>query len=145
MWGSEVAARNYMSIGEILVTLKTEFPDITISKIRFLEGEGLIDPERTASGYRKFHQEDVDLLRMILRLQKDLFKFGVEPRHLSMYKHFAEREATFFESIVLPTLRQKNPEARRTAAQNLTDLAALSRKLKQALLRANLRQYLQGA
>src|SRR5256886_17288149 len=60
-----------MSIGEILVTLKSEFPDVTISKIRFLEGEGLIDPERTASGYRKFHQEDVDLLRMILRLQRD--------------------------------------------------------------------------
>jgi hypothetical protein len=42
----------------------------------------------------------------------------------------------------MPVLRQKNPDARRTAAENLTDLAALSRKLKQALLRANLRQYL---
>src|SRR6266516_3298969 len=60
-----------MSIGEILVTLKTEFPDITISKIRFLEGEGLIDPERTPSGYRKFREEDVDRLRTILRMQRD--------------------------------------------------------------------------
>jgi len=66
-----VATRSYMSIGEVLVTLKTEFPDITISKIRFLEGEGLIDPERTPSGYRKFYDEDVDRLRMILRLQRD--------------------------------------------------------------------------
>src|SRR5947208_5956978 len=225
-----------MSIGEILVTLKTEFPDVTISKIRFLEGERLIDPERTASGYRKFRQEDIDRLRAILRMQrdeylplkvirerladmdespakrravpdtseddmtahatdlhmsadelaaatgvergrikelesfgiicshgmngdkyydgddfvvlsiaKDFFKYGIEPRHLTMYRHFAEREATFFESIVLPTLRQKNPDARNTAADNLTELAALSRKLKQALLRSNLRQYLFGS
>jgi DNA-binding transcriptional MerR regulator len=225
-----VATRNYMSIGEILVTLKTEFPDITISKIRFLEGEGLIDPERTPSGYRKFRQEDVDRLRTILRMQrdeylplkvikdrlekteeepgyvkpvqvepgedhlatpptglhmsveelsadrtrikelesfgilgshgengdpyydgddfvvlsiaKDFFKYGIEPRHLMMYRHFAEREATFFESIVMPMLRQKNPDARRTASESLTDLASLSRKFKQALLRSNLRQYL---
>src|SRR5205809_5627945 len=60
-----------MSIGEILVTLKSEFPDVTISKIRFLEGEGLIDPERTASGYRKFNDEDVERLRTILRMQRD--------------------------------------------------------------------------
>jgi DNA-binding transcriptional MerR regulator len=229
-----VATRNYMSIGEILVTLKTEFPDITISKIRFLEGEGLIDPERTPSGYRKFRQEDVDRLRTILRMQRDeylplkvikdrlekteeepgyvkpvqvepgedhlatpptglhmsveelsaatgvdrnrikelesfgilgshgengdpyydgddfvvlsiakeFFKYGIEPRHLMMYRHFAEREATFFESIVMPMLRQKNPDARRAASENLTDLASLSRKFKQALLRSNLRQYL---
>jgi DNA-binding transcriptional MerR regulator len=232
-----VATRNYMSIGEVLVTLKTEFSDITISKIRFLEGEGLIDPERTPSGYRKFYETDVDRLRTILRMQrdeylplkvikdrldhkeedgngggrpaptslvdedlatpptglhmsveelaaatgvdrnrirelesfgilcahglngdhyydgddfvvlsiaKDFFKYGIEPRHLTMYRHFAEREATFFESIVMPMLRQKNPDARRTAADNLSDLAGLSRKLKQALLRSNLRQYLQG-
>src|SRR5919202_3890191 len=71
MRGSEVATRDYMSIGEVLVTLKTEFPDVTISKIRFLEGEGLITPERTPSGYRKFREEDVDRLRSILRMQRD--------------------------------------------------------------------------
>jgi DNA-binding transcriptional MerR regulator len=233
-----VATRNYLSIGEILVTLKTEYPDITISKIRFLEGEGLIDPERTPSGYRKFYDEDIKRLRTILKMQRDeylplkvikerleqkddesgsgeakapepepgddelvtpptglhmsveelsaatgvdrnrirelesfgilcshglngeqyydgddfvvltiardFFKYGIEPRHLTMYRHFAEREATFFESIVMPMLRQKNPDARKAAAENLTDLAALSRKLKQALLRSNLRQHLQS-
>ncbi len=66
-----MATRNYMSIGEVLVALKTEFPDITISKIRFLEGEGLLDPERTPSGYRKFYKEDVERLRMVLRMQRD--------------------------------------------------------------------------
>ena len=45
-----MATRNYQSIGEVLVAVKTEFPDITISKIRFLEAEGLIEPERTPVG-----------------------------------------------------------------------------------------------
>ena len=228
-----VAARDYQSIGEVLINLKPEFPDVTISKIRFLEAEGLINPERTASGYRKFYEEDVRRLRRILRLQrdeylplrvirerleedgeggppppiveravepeddvvvpstdlqmtaeelsaatgverdvveqlatfgllrpraagdarfydgddlvvlrivKDLFKYGVEPRHLTMYRHFADREAAFFQAIILPILRQRNPEARRVASESLSDLAGISRRLKQALLRGNLRK-----
>src|SRR5213594_4137660 len=63
--------RNYQSIGEVLVAVKTEFPDITISKIRFLESEGLITPERTPSGYRKFYSDDVERLKSILRMQRD--------------------------------------------------------------------------
>ncbi|MGH2692514.1 MAG: transcriptional regulator FtsR, partial [Actinomycetota bacterium] len=214
---------------------------VTISKIRFLESEGLIAPERTSSGYRKFHEPDVDRLRMILKLQRDeylplkvirerldggeeaetavaaptlarpeapskeeeldepvpstqlsadelaaaagvdhdvlealtsfailkprqvdgerrfggddlvilkivkaFFKYGVEPRHLTMYRHFADREAAFFQQIVLPTLRQRNPEARRAAGESLAELAQASRRLKQALLRANIRDYLPG-
>jgi DNA-binding transcriptional MerR regulator len=228
-------ARDYHSIGEVLVALKPEFPDVTISKIRFLESEGLIEPERTASGYRKFFDRDVDRLRTILTLQrdeylplrvirerldgggaqgapagvegreaepedeppeppsslemtgeelsaatgvdldvvdaltsfgllrpatsnrpptfggddlvvlrivKDFFKYGVEPRHLTMYRHFADREATFFEQIVTPVLRQRNPEAKRLAAESLVELSRVSRRLKQALLRANLRRHL---
>ena len=236
-----MATRNYQSIGEVLVSVKTEFPDITISKIRFLESEGLIDPERTPSGYRKFYDKDVERLKSILKMQRDeylplkvikdrllqqegvdgqgdgaavpatesiegeeelaeattglqmsieemsaatgiererirelesfgivcshgpeaaryydgddyivlsivrdLFRYGVEARHLTMYKHFAKRESDFFESIVMPQLRQRNPEARRAAVTSLTELARASRKLKQALLRTNLRQYLAG-
>jgi len=239
--------RNYQSIGEVLVAVKTEFPDITISKIRFLEAEGLIEPERTPSGYRKFYTDDVDRLKSILRLQrdeylplkvikerllqrdadvdvdgtdgahgvdeaggedesgdeglaeaptglqmsieemsaatsverdrirelesfgivcshgpdgaryydgddyivlsivKDFFRHGIEPRHLTMYKHFADREAKFFEDLVAPRLRQKNPDARRVAAETLTELSVTSRKFKQALLRTNLREDLRGA
>jgi DNA-binding transcriptional MerR regulator len=235
--------RNYQSIGEVLVNVKAEFPDITISKIRFLESEGLITPERTPSGYRKFYPEDVERLRSILRLQrdeylplkvikerllkadtgedeeqptleqavgggepdgteeladapsglqmsleemaaatgvdrdkikelegfgivcahgpeggryydgedyvtlsivKDLLRFGIEPRHLTMYKHFADRESAFFEALVAPTLRQKNPDARRAAAHTLGELTATSRKFKQALLRNALREHLAG-
>jgi DNA-binding transcriptional MerR regulator len=242
--------RNYQSIGEVLVSVKTEFPDITISKIRFLEAEGLIEPERTPSGYRKFYADDVDRLKSILRMQrdeylplkvikerllkqdvegedgveadeasadggdasgngqasaaeeiaeaptglqmsieemsaatgvdrerikelegygivcshgpdgaryydgddyiilsivKDFFRFGIEPRHLTMYKHSTDREANFFEALVAPTLRQKNPDARRAAAQTLADLSVTSRKFKQALLRTTLREHLQSA
>lgn len=60
-------------IGEVLGQLKDEFADISVSKIRFLEAEGLIAPERTASGYRKFSSADIDRLRTVLRLQRDSF------------------------------------------------------------------------
>jgi DNA-binding transcriptional MerR regulator len=66
-----VPDRAYLSIGEVLALLKDEFADITISKIRFLESQGLIDPERTPSGYRKFYEPDVERLRWILRQQKE--------------------------------------------------------------------------
>src|SRR4051812_15117530 len=67
------AAAEHLSIGEVLSELRGEFPDITISKIRFLESQGLIDPERTPSGYRKFYAPDVARLRWILHQQKDNF------------------------------------------------------------------------
>jgi DNA-binding transcriptional MerR regulator len=65
--------RSHLSIGEVLNLLQDEFPDITISKIRFLESQGLLDPERTPSGYRKFYEEDIERLRWILRQQKENF------------------------------------------------------------------------
>ncbi len=65
--------RAHLSIGEVLSLLREEFPDITISKIRFLESQGLLDPERTPSGYRKFYDEDVERLRWILRQQREHF------------------------------------------------------------------------
>jgi DNA-binding transcriptional MerR regulator len=60
-----------MSIGEVLGQLRGEFPDVTISKIRFLEAEGLIEPQRTSSGYRKFSRDDVGRLRYVLAAQRD--------------------------------------------------------------------------
>jgi len=65
-----VSDRDYLSIGEVLAALLEEFPDVTISKIRFLESQGLIAPERTPSGYRKFTETEVDRLRVILREQR---------------------------------------------------------------------------
>ena len=65
--------RPYLSIGEVLGLLLEEFADVTISKIRFLESQGLIEPERTPSGYRKFYDADVERLRVILREQRENF------------------------------------------------------------------------
>ncbi len=243
--------RAFLSIGEVLSLLKDEFPDVTISKIRFLESQGLLDPERTPSGYRKFYDTDVERLRWILRQQREHFlplkvikgrlrgdpegaegdddeseggttraiaqatvaaatgdsppltvrtsganlnltelaaasgleeddlrelerfgilagrrvgssiyydeeallvagmaagfmKYGVEARHLRMYKTAADREASFFEQVVMPMLKQRNPQARRQAADTLSELARLGQGLRQAMLRKALGQYLDG-
>jgi len=244
-----VEDRVFLSIGEVLSLLKDEFPDVTISKIRFLESQGLLDPERTPSGYRKFYDTDVERLRWILRQQRENFlplkvikgrlrgdpegaddddeseggttralaqaavaaagdstpltvrtsganlnltelaaasgleeddlrelerfdilagrrvgssvyydeeallvagmaagfmKYGVEARHLRMYKTAADREASFFEQVVMPMLKQRNPQARRQAADTLGELARLGQGLRQAMLRKALGQYLDG-
>lgn len=292
-----VTDRPYLSIGEVLALLLEEFPDVTISKIRFLESQGLIDPERTPSGYRKFYDPDVERLRVILREQRENFlplriirdrlesgeiddsgaitpprgirnvtvldregdetgeqvvpegtvvptghhpaaqlrlapvavstnvddtppatpanpavsffaaapgpqldvvpdtfvaselcglagittkqlaelesyglvtgkgagttalystsdlhiakaaagflARGVEPRHLRGWKQSAEREASLFEQLVLPLLRQRNPQSRLQAAQNLAELSELGAELRTALLAAALRQHLE--
>ena len=65
------AARATMSIGEVLAALRADFPDVTISKIRFLESEGLVEPQRSPSGYRKFSHEDVERLRYVLAAQRE--------------------------------------------------------------------------
>ncbi|MHB8511442.1 MAG: transcriptional regulator FtsR [Actinomycetota bacterium] len=239
-----------MSIGEVLDALKAEFSDITVSKIRFLESAGLIDPERTPAGYRKFYQKDLDRLRFILKLQRDSYlplkvirerlaeydaglvptssikeeggsrvatsktprpdveqdedlsetiaamsltemelasasgldpaevkalrdfgvicdhgsngssmtfdaddlivakiahdfiRFGIEPRHLKMFRQFADREAALLEQVIVPMFRHRSPDARKQATQSLSELARLTRKLRHAFLRANLRAYL---
>lgn len=247
--------RPYMSIGEVLAALQAEFPDASVSKIRFLEGEGLIAPERTASGYRKFYQRDLDRLRFVLKLQRDSFlplkiirerlaaadagavspeeiatpapvivttavstptpstepaepeesltdvpapahmteadlaaatglelkqvqalrefgvicehrngggayfdgddvhigklareflNLGIEPRHLKILRRFAEQEAALFEQLVVPAMRTRRPDARQQAAGTLTQLAKLSRALRQTYLHQSLRATLNG-
>jgi DNA-binding transcriptional MerR regulator len=231
-------SRDYLSIGEVLESVREEFPDVSISKIRFLESEGLISPERTPSGYRKFYDGDVKRLRYILSLQRDhflplrvirdrlaevesnggtysapkapaaaaggnptqgeaadaptgvhmsrdelrdasgltdselrgleefglldghdagsfdeydlqvaraakkFFGYGAEPRHLRMYKQFAEREAAFFEQIVTPVARKRDPEGQREAARSMQELVTLSRQLREGVIRSSLRSIL---
>ena len=230
--------RDYLSIGEVLETIRPDFPDVSISKIRFLEAEGLISPERTGSGYRKFYEGDVKRLRYILSLQRDhflplkvirerliefesnggqapeasapssapakkgpaaetavsdltdvslsraelkraaglseeqlagledfgilekgreryegddltvaraakgLFEFGVEPRHMRMFRQLAEREAGFIEQIVAPVTHKKDRDAHREAARSAQMLVQLSRSLREALLRSSLKDLL---
>lgn len=220
--------RDYMTIGEVVETLAKTHPDVTISKIRFLEEEGLVSPERTAGGYRKFTSADLARIELILRLQKehflplavirerlkdiekgkvpadlrpvsgskaeavalpfeeaetvpldkaptalglplsflkelidfglvapakgetgdeltrndvevahaawDLRRYGVEPRHLRMYENLAEREAALFAQILMPTLRQRTPEARTKLNETLAELTDVTGDLKRHLL-----------
>jgi DNA-binding transcriptional MerR regulator len=247
------AGRPYMSIGEVLNVLKDEFPDVTVSKIRFLESEGLIQPERTVSGYRKFSHVDVDRLRFVLRLQRDhflplkvirerleewslsgkagggapapmpsvesvssapdsvpvladpdvlptfggtglsmspeeferasglsagqiselrgfgllspkdtpegscrytevdlevaklshgLIKLGLEPRHLRMFRSTVDRWKTLADQMVLPLYKQRNPDARRQAAETVRELSRIGSRLMLTLLREDLSAYL---
>ena len=154
-----MATRPYLSIGEVLTLLKDEFPDVTISKIRFLESQGLLDPERTPSGYRKFYDNDVARLRWILRQQREHFlplkvikgrlvgdsegEGGGEEATAGGASTAAEREAGFFEQVVMPMLKQRNPEARRQASETLGELARLGQQLRSAMLRNALRDYLE--
>jgi DNA-binding transcriptional MerR regulator len=229
--------RDYLSIGEVLNAVREEFPDVSISKIRFLESEGLIAPERTQSGYRKFYDADVSRLRYILSLQRDHFmplrvirerlkqsdanggvpdvaplpaaapasddkgaskeqlasgvsmtrdelakaaglsdeqlrgledfailpprederydeadlllatsarrimSYGAEPRHLRMFRQFAERETAFFEQMVMPA-RRKDPDAHKAALQSINELVDIARKMHDALLRTSVRDLL---
>ncbi len=220
--------RDYMTIGEVVENLSQTYPDLTISKVRYLEDERLISPERTPGGYRKYRPADVQRLELVLKLQKehfmplavireklddldkgrvpselrpaieraepmalpfedaetipvdraqetlglppvfirelasfgiislvsgqagdeisgpdvavahtcwDLRKYGIEPRHLRMYEAFAEREATFFQQILMPAMRHRTPEARQKLMDTLGELEKGSGALKQHMLR----------
>ncbi len=90
-----MASRSFMSIGEVLAQLRPEFPDVTISKIRFLESEGLVEPERTPSGYRKFSRDDVARLKYVLAAQRDHYlPLRVIKQHLEAIDRGLEPPAT---------------------------------------------------
>jgi DNA-binding transcriptional MerR regulator len=204
-----------LTIGTVCGTLKDEFPDISISKIRYLEDQGLLAPRRTQGGYRLFSEEDLERLETILRLQRDEFlplrvirqelaapasrerkrrraseaeegeldlaglceragidarlareledfglltprteagekrfteldadialacgrlaQFGIAPRHLRSFRTAADREAGLIEQVVGPALRARNPERRRSGAEDLEALGTLAAELSQLL------------
>lgn len=231
-----------MSIGQVLEELRAEFPDISISKIRYLETEGLVEPERTPAGYRKFSRSDVDRLRFVLGLQRDKYyplkiirqklddldrglqpgdgtdsdvlrvphvvladdgypsadslrgggqelrltraevmkaaeidddlmtsleqyalvtkrgshydgaalvvakiasefaAFGLEARHLRVFRTTADREIGLYEQVVAPMLRHRDPSARARADETVRNLAALSIRLHTTLVKNGLNQ-----
>lgn len=67
------AKKTYFTISQVVQSLSQEYPDLTVSKVRFLESQGLIKPKRTSSGYRQFGQRDIERLSLILKLQKERF------------------------------------------------------------------------
>lgn len=71
--GSRTLKKGYLSIGAVVDSLKKEYPDLSISKVRYLEDEGLINPKRSKGGYRRFTEADLETLSLILRLQKEQY------------------------------------------------------------------------
>ncbi|MFI9814692.1 transcriptional regulator FtsR [Saccharothrix variisporea] len=203
--------RGGSSIGAVLAQLRTEFPDVTISKIRFLESEGLVRPARTAAGYRQFTAADVERLRYVLAAQRDrylplkvikeqldaadpdvraddfaptgghrmsreellarsgldaaglveleqhglirpgaydhdalqvaatvraLAQYGLEPRHLRLFRTAADREVALVEQVVGPRRGRADEVAR--------ELAALSVTLHTLLVKIGLREAIGG-
>ncbi|MGB7961483.1 MAG: MerR family transcriptional regulator, partial [Propionicimonas sp.] len=124
------------SIGQVLAVLKADFPDVSISKIRFLEAEGLISPERAPSGYRRYAESDIERLRYILDVQKnhylplkvirehlELMDRGQPPPNLSSPSPAAEEaEAT---DVVTPVARQPK-RAIRVTRRELLQVSGLS-------------------
>jgi DNA-binding transcriptional MerR regulator len=221
---AEQRAERLLTIGAVCGMLKDEFPDISISKIRYLEDQGLLTPRRTRGGYRLFGEDDVERLETILRLQRDEFlplrvirkelsspstkerrrkrplglgddetalnvdalceragidarlareleeygliqgrsqsgerfytkldaeiaaasgqlaRYGIDPRHLRMFRTAADREAALLEAIVAPALRARNPERRRNGVEDLEALAAHAQELGRLLLLRGLRR-----
>ncbi len=89
------SGRGRMSIGEVLSHLKVDFPDVSISKIRFLESEGLVEPERTPSGYRKFSYADLERLRYVLTAQREhYYPLKVIKEHLEAMERGLEPPAS---------------------------------------------------
>lgn len=90
----EPPGRGRLGIGDVLSQLKEDFPDVSVSKLRFLETEGLVTPERTESGYRKFSTEDVARLRYILAAQRDhYYPLRVIKQHLDALERGLEPPA----------------------------------------------------
>jgi DNA-binding transcriptional MerR regulator len=152
--------RRLLTIGAVCSRLKDEFPDVSISKIRYLEDQGLLNPRRTQGGYRLFSEDDVERLETILRLQRDedgqrlyaeseadiaaaceaLARFGIGARNLRAFRTAADREGGLLEAVIAPALRSRSPERRQAALGDLQRLAQSAQELADLLLRRNVRR-----
>src|SRR5258706_16210932 len=92
-----------LSMGEVLAQLREDFPDVTISKLRFLEAEGLVEPQRTAAGYRKYAPSDLARLRFVLAAQRDRFlPLRVIREHLAALDRGEPTADPEYDTVPLP-------------------------------------------
>ena len=103
-----------------------------------LESFGLVAPSREVDGVARYDDDAVE----VARIAAGFFRRGIEARHLRMYRTSAEREAVLFGQVLLPYVRQRNPEARGRLQDELVELATLGRRLRTALLRDAVRETL---
>ena len=111
----------------------------TESAIEELESYGILTG-RKVGGVVHFDESEIT----IARVASEFAKFGIEPRHLRLYKHASEREAGFIEQLVLPLLKQRNPEARKRAEEMVSELTRLGEGMKAAMVRRSLQDLLGG-
>jgi hypothetical protein len=104
-----------------------------------LQSFGMIEPAMVA-GIPTF---DEDALT-VANLAADFRKFGVEPRHLRMYRNAVDREIGLIEQVIIPLLRQRNPESRQRALDAADELGTLGQTMRATLLRAALRRHIGG-
>jgi hypothetical protein len=131
-----------LSQTEVILT-RTELAKaagITDEELGQLEEYGLVTPAHTSRDRVLF---DEDALA-IARVASSFMRHGIEARHLRMYRAFAEREAGLFEQVLLPYVRQRNPEAQARTRDTLGELSGLGRQLRTALLRQAVRRSLSG-
>jgi DNA-binding transcriptional MerR regulator len=120
------ASHAYLSIGEVLGQLRGDFPDVTISKIRFLETEGLVEPARTSSGYRKFSRDDVGRLRYVLAAQRDNYlPLRVIKSHLEAIDRGMQPAVSGQSTPQVPASVAEAPDGLPTAADFLPETSEL--------------------
>jgi hypothetical protein len=110
-----------------------------VADLASLESYGLLSC-RQIGGVSYFGEDAL----VVARLAAAFAGYGVEPRHLRLHKHAAEREAGFIEQVVLPLLKQRNPESRQRAHDTMEELSRLGQELRAALLARTLRDQLGG-
>jgi hypothetical protein len=110
---------------------------LTVTEVASLEGFGLIEP-MTVAGILYYDEDALAVAKLVNGFRR----YGIEPRHLRVYRNAVDREVGLVEQIVTPLLRQRNPEARKRAVDAAADLTKLGQGLRSSLLRRELRKQL---
>ena len=108
---------------------------LSATEVAALEGFGLVEP-MTVAGVLYYDEEALTVAKLVA----EFARYGIEPRHLRLYRNAVDREVGLIEQIITPLLRQRNPESRQRAVDSATDLATLGQNLRASLLRRELRR-----
>lgn len=131
--GRDVATSTDLTRGELL-----EATGLTNPQLDALESFGIIVAMRSDDDIDRYDDE----MLAVAELAVGCYRRGIEPRHLKMYWHFAQREAALFTQVLLPYVKQRNPASRAKLQGELEELARLGRRLRTAMLRRALRSTL---
>jgi hypothetical protein len=144
--GGEAAAPSAPSPAAAVVTGASMSADelcaasgLSPDEVAGLKGFGLVEPV-TVAGIETYDDDALTVAKLAVAFRA----FGIEPRHLRLYRNAADRELGLIEQVVIPLLRQRNPESRQRAVEGADQLAALGQSMRTTLLRQALRRHLGG-